>query len=273
MKNLSVTILIFLINIGCKTALPQLPVNDQSSIIGISINIMQPLSIFTSHPKAVYFVRMEDDDIINQNNLISSNYYKDDIIYLLNARPGRYIAVAAFEETISPSNDENEKSRTMYNSFYFPYNLIKMTEVELMPGDIAFMGTITVKKPWSLSFSNPDEAQLYYCRLLQPEFADAEANSSVLDLFFTTLCGSSDYAVAVTSRDIEKDLSSEFTFLKKSINNFKGSFQEKLFYKNKIDQSIAWIDIINRRIEKLKKIESLGGDRNEWIMITGEETE
>jgi hypothetical protein len=124
-----------------------------------------------------------------------------------------------------------------------------------------------------MSFSNADEVQLYFCRQLQPDLAVAEKENSFLKVTFGTLCGSSDYAVAVSSNELKKDLTSELDFLNNSLDHFKGAGFQKILYEKQLSGNKIWLDIINNRIEKIKKIKNFDQDKNRWITIPDDEKE
>ena len=71
--------------------------NPQTSAIGIQIETLAPMGIFTGKPHRVYFVKLDNAGDFKQNQVIPSNFAKQGRIYLLHAEPGKYAAVAAFE--------------------------------------------------------------------------------------------------------------------------------------------------------------------------------
>ena len=76
---------------SCLTAPP--PADNDSAGIGIAVT---ELGLGDWTPKLVYFVRMTDsENLIEQVEVSRSNYSRGNRAYLLNARPGRYVAVAA----------------------------------------------------------------------------------------------------------------------------------------------------------------------------------
>ena len=248
---------------------PAGPVNNNSSILAISINVKQPIPLFTSNIQTVYFIKLDKrSNIVSYNTVIKSNYNNKECIYLLNAEPGRYAAIAAFEKDAPSQPDwQNRGSRaSSYNSFYFSTDIIKLSEVEVMPGEISFMGSFTLQKPWSISFSNADEAQLHFSGLLQPDLADGEKENSFIKITSGTLCGSADYAVAVSTKELKKDLISELDFLNISLEHFSGNRLQKIFYKKELASGTGWHKIINRRIIKINTIKSLDQGKNKWII-------
>lgn len=147
---------------GC-AALPQKPIDDQSAAIGISLQIDRLLSSMVGYlkPDTVLFVKLDEgSDSYLQRNIIQSNYSKDKNIYLLNAAPGRYVAVAA----IYGSGNHSVKSKEYIT--YFSHDLIKNTETAVSAGTMAFMGDYIIDM--SIGLSNADEAQLFYNKLTDP---------------------------------------------------------------------------------------------------------
>lgn len=138
------------------------PDNTESAVIGISIRTVT-LKIFKNKQNIVYFVRLEDDadDSVIGSRVLPANFVKGEYAYLVNARPGRYVAVASvFFQT------ENS-----YNSL-FDREIIKSTATEVGPGEFAFMGEIQVENRLKSLYQNierhGDKEQLHYFNLLRP---------------------------------------------------------------------------------------------------------
>jgi len=105
----------------------------------------------------VHFVRFGDGvDIYAADSVISSNFSDDKQVYLLNARPGRYVAVAAELRGSGPGE---------YDVF-LSKETIPSTEVEVIPGRITFMGDFLIDLKMKMSKS--DEVQAHYFRLIEP---------------------------------------------------------------------------------------------------------
>ncbi len=87
--------LIILVMVGCASLPPQVPQNDNSSLIGISVKnkiLIEPSVFFSS----ILLIRLADNEksYLSDNTIIQSNFRKGDQYYFLNAEPGRYIAIA-----------------------------------------------------------------------------------------------------------------------------------------------------------------------------------
>jgi hypothetical protein len=197
MKRYIFALIIPALLIGC--GLPKslrTPEKNESSVLGVSIKTVT-LKIFKNRQDTVYFVKLADtDEGILATKIIPSNYSRGDYVYLINAEPGKYIAVVSFFQ----------QSDNTYNSF-FDLNTIQKTMTVVGPGQIAFMGTIIVENQLKNIYNNieqnGDKAQLHYYNLLKSF------------IYGTHYCGS--LITAERSKDLEKN------FLLKSKEYFKDS--------------------------------------------------
>jgi hypothetical protein len=161
MKKYAVAIIIPAILIGC--GLPKslrTPDKIDSSVLAVSIKTIT-LKVFKNRQDTVYFVKLDDkDENLLGVKLIPSNYTRGDYVYLVNAEPGRYAAVASFFQ----------QTDNTYNSFY-DLNTIQNTITVVGPGQIAYMGNIMVdnqlKNIYNNIEHNGDKAQLHYYNLLK----------------------------------------------------------------------------------------------------------
>lgn len=72
------------------------PQNTDSAAIGIIIEKQWSEGGMKEDSQRIYFIRWNDsDDPIKQDDIIESNFFSGNRVYLLNAKPGRYSAVAA----------------------------------------------------------------------------------------------------------------------------------------------------------------------------------
>jgi hypothetical protein len=181
--------------LACATPLPPPePEMPESAGIGIRVKVYAALGIASQAAQAVYFVRLPDGaESIRETEVISSNYARDGYVYLLNAPPGRYAAVAMSrvdEGHVSSSAGEHVGGGVsvgvtlsvpdFHKSTFFEEKLIRMTGVEVEAGSIAFMGEYSVDESWG--WGGADETQLHYRRLLIP---GAEEKSGTSRLFST----------------------------------------------------------------------------------------
>jgi len=137
--------------LGC-ASIPS-PEDPQSSAIGIRFETHVP--IFGHQPSVVFFVKIENDDDLAQSQVIQSNFAKRGRLYLLNAPPGKYVAVA------SARWDQYGTYVTLFSK-----ELIEATRVEVVPGKLVFMGTYFVREPYGMG--NADPIQNHYASVLEP---------------------------------------------------------------------------------------------------------
>lgn len=147
-------ILTTLLAAGCAVMPVPKMADPQTSAIGIQIKILAPIGIFSNKPDRIYFVKLDNEDDITQNQVIPSNFTKDGRIYFLNAGPGKYAAVAAFRsQSVGKSNFIT----------YFSKELIEATKVDVGRGEVAFMGSYVVQ---SGNRKYPEPIQNHYSELL-----------------------------------------------------------------------------------------------------------
>ncbi|MCZ6476832.1 MAG: hypothetical protein O6851_00695, partial [Gemmatimonadetes bacterium] len=110
----------------------------------------------------VYFVRLGDEvEMLAAESVIPSNFSRKKQVYLLNTRPGRYVAVAAQlrSDGISPSD----------YVVFFDGEMIPQTEIEVTPGQVTFMGDFLVDL--KVKMEESDDAQAHYYQLIEPDAA------------------------------------------------------------------------------------------------------
>lgn len=203
---------IFLLS-GCASVPPPEPLGSNSSMIALAVKNRAPIKLFSNSPDRVYFVRLEEGDSPNTSTqVIPSNYAKGNYIYLLNAEPGRYAAVACMrvQRTMAApaapasgvSVSFNPGSKSTYTS-YFAEDLIEMTQVTVTPGSINFIGEYTVD---DAKLKDPDSAQLHYYRLIEP---GAEKGRGLLALF----AGKLEISYRGSLHEVKRDAEAEAQFL------------------------------------------------------------
>lgn len=154
--------------IGCSSIVVPPPVPRSAHIgIALSSRTLIPLKLFEQKITAIYFSRLEE----NQNSFISkfppipSNAKSGNRFYLLNAQPGRYVAVAALEPPNVGGNAAGGPGSVGYvNStpgsyVVFSKPLVALTEVKAEPGRLVFMGNFIVKAYVKISEPDLDEVQ------------------------------------------------------------------------------------------------------------------
>ena len=72
------------------------PFNEESAALGLSMERQWKAGTgLNTYPDTAYFIRLTGNGkLTTQSELYHSNFYKDDQVYLLNAKPGRYVVVA-----------------------------------------------------------------------------------------------------------------------------------------------------------------------------------
>lgn len=205
----AIAIVTILLLSGCKSVPPPEPLASNSSMIALAVTNRAPIKLFSNSPDRVYFVRLEEGDSPNTaTSLVPSNYAKGNYIYLLNAEPGRYAAVASMRvqqrmaAPAAPSSGLSvtfgSASKSTYTS-YFAEDLIEMTQVTVTPGTVNVIGEYTVD---DAKLKDADNAQLHYYRLIEP---GAEKNRGLLALFSAELAISYRGSLHEVKRDAEAE--------------------------------------------------------------------
>jgi hypothetical protein len=162
----------------------QAPASTSAALIAIKV---VPDSLETH---LVYFVRVEEGgDPLSGQVLIPSNYFEDGYVYLLNATPGDYAAVAAAwlhsgggtQTETMPVGGSGGFSGSVGVSYtappieritLLPGDAIQATLVEVKPGRVAFMGEWILSDPSLKEIGDDDDAdaaQRHYFRLMEAE--------------------------------------------------------------------------------------------------------
>ena len=157
----SVLVAIFLS--GCATTPPTQPIPElsqpQSAGLGIDVTLKAIIAAFSYTPDQIYFAKIDGKDSLLQQQIIPSNYAKGGRAYLLNARPGTYVAVAAFF-----SYTPMLGGKTTQYTTYLSKELVEQTKVTVRENDFVFMGSYVVQQ----SLGGPDKVQTHYQNLLAP---------------------------------------------------------------------------------------------------------
>ncbi len=159
---------------GCATTqpIPELS-QPQSAGFGIDVTIKAPIGIFSAKPDQIYFVRIDDESGLLQQQIIRSNYSKSSRAYLLNARPGSYVAVAAFFSRAgapagppSPGFSVSVTTGRSGYTTYFSKELVEHTKVTIREDDFVFMGSYVVDQ--SVGLEGADGVQTHYKNVIAP---------------------------------------------------------------------------------------------------------
>jgi hypothetical protein len=205
-------ILFVLLVTGCASMPVPRMEDPQASAIGIQVETQAPVGIFSNKPDRIFFVRIDGEGNIEQNQVVPSNFAKDGRIYLLNAKPGEYAAVAAFRSQagspFAPAPQPGVSvsvsvGKTGYTT-YFSKELIEATKVDAGRGEVAFMGSYVVKQ--SVGLKDAEAIQNHYAELLAP--------GSSKSGFGHLLSGDYHYRGAVN--EVKRDNDAKTEFLRKA---------------------------------------------------------
>lgn len=170
----SYAILSVLLVAGCASMPVPRMEDPQTSAVGIQVETQAPIGILSQTPDRIFFVKLDGEGDITQSQVIASNFAKDGRIYLLNAKPGKYAAVAAFRSQaglpFAPAPQPGVSvsvsiGKTGYTT-YFSKELIEATKVDVGHGEVAFMGSYIVKT--SVGLRDAEPIQNHYAELLAP---------------------------------------------------------------------------------------------------------
>jgi len=158
MKRLAFIVGLLLLFSSADAKRPPLPEPDpKRGTIGVTIKAIPPAKIGKMTAVQVHFVRVQnEEDILNAEYVIASNYSRKDQVYLLNAKPGRYVAVAA----------EFKKSTGFEYHAFFAEDMIPQTEVTVTAGEMIFMGEYPLNT--STKMTEGDAAQTHYYQMILP---------------------------------------------------------------------------------------------------------
>jgi hypothetical protein len=172
MQRLAATPVLFAILLsGCVTpqSIPEMS-RPQSSGLGIEIRVDGAAA------NQVYFVRIDNEDGLLQQQIFNSNYVKDGLnadgtpgtpprAYFLNAPPGTYVAVAGFRI-------KGAIGGTFQFTYYFEKKLVELTKVTVRENEFVFMGSYEVGESGHFGFdrfAGADQIQTHYKNIIAPE--------------------------------------------------------------------------------------------------------
>lgn len=139
------------------TPLPE-PSPPQGAALAIDVLVKPPMGIGHRDPVQVIFARVDGADGLMQQTIVRSNHVKGSRAYLLNARPGTYVAVASL--FVNPG------MATGTYTTYFPRDAVEQTRTTVREGEITFMGAYVLGT--SVGLDGADEVQLHYKNVIAP---------------------------------------------------------------------------------------------------------
>jgi hypothetical protein len=202
--------------------------------IGVTIQSRGPVAISSRpHASVVFFVNVDEGvDMLRAEEVLASSFSAKNQVYLLNAKPGKYVVVGAYTPEFT-SNAQNVNDMPSTN-IYFDHDMIPATEVTVQPGQIAFAGEIIVKV--SVGMKHADETQTYYGQLL--------GNGAGVNVDVSVGRGITGFSVghltrAGTLQSLDKDPKTEREFWERAI---KSVFKDEP----------SWLDLARHQLESMK---------------------
>lgn len=163
-KMMFCIVCLLLVGYACYAKIPKdfrQPKDSTRSIIGISVTQKPPYSNIEEISDKVFFLKIEESDSGEKVKLIPSNYMKGDRIYLIDAEPGKYKAIAAYYASRNTGfssqksffdNNELQRHLTILSG-----ETVEASEIEVKPGEFAFMGKFVIEN--SMNIYKGDKVQ------------------------------------------------------------------------------------------------------------------
>lgn len=169
---------------ACAAAPAPGPLSEESSAIGLLMERQwKARTGLNTYPHTAYFIRLTGKGkLTTQSELYHSNFHKDGQIYLLNAKPGRYVVVAVSDPLIKLGtrvafNPLGELDEWEVYTTYLNEDSILKTEVEVKPGSFTVMGSFLVEMEHAISYG--DKAQRYFHLVVDQTVVDPYGNPIV----------------------------------------------------------------------------------------------
>lgn len=177
---------------GCITGNVKVSQPESQSASGIVIKISEIcLPLMPCSDQTVTFAKLGDDGIIS-SELYQTSVMKNNHYYLLNAKPGQYVAVAATYSRktsigVSAEDINGRVTRVFGENILFSKALIEKTKIELMPGSLAIMGEfdfgidgrMALAPSASKFLKDADSVQAHYAKAIDSEMEFRGAMSSI----------------------------------------------------------------------------------------------
>jgi hypothetical protein len=151
-----------LASLAAAKPLPPPSPDPQRGSIAITIRALAPMRMFRSSAAQVFFIRVEEGaDPLIADGFLPSNHVRGQQVFLLNVRPGKYVAVAA-DIRSAPGSGFDQKA-------FFSESMIPLTEVTVNAGEFVFAGEFVIAN--HVDVRNLDRVQKHYYALIAPEMA------------------------------------------------------------------------------------------------------
>jgi hypothetical protein len=210
--------------------------DPQLGAIGVTIQSRGPLAISSRpHASAVFFVSVDEGvDILHAKEVLPSSFSAKNQVYLLNAKPGKYVLVGAYTpEFTAHTQNVNDVPST---NIYFDQDMIPATEVTVQAGRMTFAGEIIVKV--SASMKNADAAQDYYS-LLIGKYIELNVDVEIGRGVTTTGFSVAHLTRAGTLQSLDRNPPTEREFWERAI---KSVFKDER----------SWQDLVRAQLEAVK---------------------
>lgn len=133
--------------------------NPTMGSLGITMRFSHITQLIGTIPAGqIHFAKIDDgEDASRAGVVVPSNFSSKDQVFLLNAEPGRYAAVAAVFVSRGAAQ--------VPVSVFLSRQIIEKTTVIVSPGQMAYLGDVKVRT--SRNMDDADPAQTHYWRLLK----------------------------------------------------------------------------------------------------------
>ena len=189
---LGISLLVPILLVGCASNI-KVTQPTSSSAAGVAIKI--PSSCIPLLPCAsptVTFARLGEDGNILSDETYQTTIMKADHYYLLNVKPGTYVAVAAaYSRGMSTSTSSGNVTvgikRTFGENILFSEELVRQTKIEVVSGELAIMGEYDFSVEGRMAFApsaaqflkNADAVQAHYAKTIDPDMESRGVTSSI----------------------------------------------------------------------------------------------
>ena len=180
LKIIGLYLLLLFLFAGCVT-FPVPLVEDNMGVVAIDVDLRLKgdlLNWFPGfvEPNTIFFARLDKSGkVYNQDELYMSNYFVGNTTYLLNAKPGTYVAVGFRAYTKNKAKDKYTDAGYALFDILIPEKMIELTKVKVCSGRVSYMGEFHMVEPkFSDRAKVVDRAQQhYYGKMIPLAYGDA----------------------------------------------------------------------------------------------------
>jgi len=240
-KIFRLCIVVTLLLSGC-VSLPVPPVKDNMGAVAVEVDLRLKgdlLNLFPGFisPNTIFFARLDESgETYNQNELYKSNYLIGDTAYLLNAKPGTYVAVGF--RGIKENTEKNIYKKDAYILFdvLIPEKMINLTQTKVCSGKLSHMGEYHMVEPEFSERANAvDRAQQhYYGKMLLVAYGDVYGKDYFKDKSFdlrgrAAVYSKSNPTFGAQLERFERSEASLKSYIKNASRKTKGTKWETVF--------------------------------------------